>query len=222
MIGLLPPLIIVIVSIIVLLILYSATKSFSIEAFLIGIGLLILTLIIQPPIQQLPILLLRINPEASIVTLLLVLLYAALVSGFLQELLKLIGVRGKNIVYALWLGAGFGFGEASLVVLNQLINIFSGINIPLFLGLASCYERFIVLLYHVFSAAILLQYYMRGKGLFIYVVMALTHSLMNYQAILLVKLYGSSIPILLVVYTVISVVVLFLYTIYRQGMRRLG
>ncbi|ABN69857.1 hypothetical protein Smar_0756 [Staphylothermus marinus F1] len=219
---LLYPLTIIIVSIIILLILYRVTKSFSIEAFLIGIGLLILTLIIQPPIQQLPILLLRINPEASIYTLILVLFYAALVSGFLQELLKLIGVRGKNIVYALWLGAGFGFGEASLVVLNQFMNMLAGVNIPLFLGLVSCYERFIVLLYHVFSATLLLQYYIRGRVLFIYIVIALTHSLMNYQAVLLIKLYGLSLPVLLIVYSVISVVVLFLYTIYRQGMKRLG
>ena len=223
MIGLVIPVTTLAASIIVLMILYKVTKIFPYQAFLIGAGLLILTLVIQPPIQQIPVVLLKINPSTVSINILIpVLLYAALVSGFLQELLKLLGVRGKSIEYALWLGAGFGFGEASLVALNQFINVWIGVDTPLCLGLVSCFERFTALLYHMFSAALLYQYYSRGRGLTIYIIMALIHSLMNYQAVLFIRLYGLSAPALLTIYSIVSGIVLSLYIIYRREMRSSG
>ena len=218
MIQLIVPAIITTVSIIILVIIYRYTGKINYIGFLIGVGLLLLTLVIQPPIQQIPILLLGIDlNKAAPMILALALLYMALVSGFLQELLKLLGVRSKSLEYALWLGAGFGFGEAVLIAINQVVAIVLGIEFLLYMGLLSCYERFTTLLYHIFSAALLYIYYTRNRGFTIYLIMAIIHSLMNYQAILLTRLYGWTVPIIATVYSIITAIVILLYIMYWRA-----
>lgn len=215
MIELVTPSIIIVSSLIILAIIYRMTGKMNYNAFLIGVGLLILTLVIQPPIQQIPVLLLGIDlTHASVPVLAIAQLYMAIVSGFLQELLKLLGVRGKNIEYALWLGAGFGFGEAVLIALNQIASIVVGIGFPPNMGLLSCYERFMVLLYHIFSATLLCYFYTRNMGVVIYIVMAIIHSLMNYQATLLLRIFGWINPVIIIVYSIITAIVIILYIVY--------
>ena len=177
------------------------------SAFVIGVGLLILTLVVQPPIQRMPILLLGIDLDSvSFPIVAVILLYMAMVSGFLQELLKLICVKGKAIGYALWLGAGFGFGEAGLAILGQVLSIMAGVGFDLNVGLMSIYERIMAMLYHILSSALLCYFYARGKGVMIYMVVATIHSLVNYQAALLVRIYGLDLLVLALIYSTLTIV----------------
>ncbi len=189
-----------------LIILYKK-KGFLAKPLIIGIGLLVLTLIVQPVIQYLPVQMLGIdlkNPSPEAIVPLL--LYAALVSGFFQEYLKYIGVKGKETLYALWVGGGFGLGETLLVAFNQVVAMVVGIGFPLILGLLAVYERLATLTYHMFSAGILAYYSVKGKGILVYIILAITHSLMNFQAILLTRMYGYTVLSLIVVYGVITIV----------------
>ncbi len=204
----------------ILLVLYKK-KGFLLKPFIIGLGLLVLTLIVQPPIQYIPIQMLGIdlkNPPQDL--LIPILLYAALVSGFLQEYLKYVSVRGKETAYALWVGGGFGFGETLLVAFNQSIALFVGMVFHLLLGFLAVYERFATTLYHVFSTSILAHYSRLGKGMVAYLVLAVVHSLMNFQAMVLTKLYGYTATSLLTVYGIITMIALILAIYYFKVVER--
>ena len=51
-------------------------------------------------------------------------------------------------------------------------------------------------------------------GVIIYIVMAVIHSLMNYQAILLLRIFGWIIPVIIIVYSIITAIVIILYIVY--------
>ncbi len=189
-----------------LMILYKR-KGLLVKPLVIGIGLLVLTLIVQPAIQYIPVQMLGIdirNPSQGIMIPLF--LYVALVSGFFQEYLKYIGVKAKENLYALWVGGGFGLGETLLVAFNQFLAVIVGISFPVILGLLAVYERFATTVYHMFSAGILAYYSTKSRSLLAYVVLAVVHSLMNFQAILLTSMYGYTFPALLIVYGIITIV----------------
>jgi len=194
------------------LIILSKKKGFLGKPLLFGIGLLVLTLIIQPTIQYLPLKLLRINPNnLPLETLVYILLYTALVSGFLQEYLKYITVRNKNIVYALWVGGGFGLGETLFVLINQIAALIMGMDFSFTLGLLAVYERLTTLIYHMVSAGILAYYDLRGKGVLAYVALALVHTLINFQAMIITKTNTDPIPVLAAVYSIIAAVFIMYY-----------
>ena len=76
-----------------------------------------------------PVLLFRIDSyNIPIPTIVTILLYMAIVLIFLQELLKLVGIRGRAVDYALWLGVGFGLGEIALVILNQILSVVASVG----------------------------------------------------------------------------------------------
>ncbi len=202
-----------------LIILYKK-KGFLAKPLIIGIGLLVLTLIVQPAIQYLPVQMLGIdlrNPPPEIIVPLF--LYVALVSGFFQEYLKYIGVRGKESLYALWVGGGFGLGETLLVALNQIIAVIVGISFSFLLGLLAVYERLATLTYHMFSTGILAYYSVKGKGMFAYIVLAIVHSLMNFQAIILTRIYGYTPISLMIVYGIITITSLSTLIYYLKVVR---
>ena len=214
MIEVVVPIATVVFSLLVLVVLRWVVGRVLYSAFVLGIGLLVLTLVIQPPIQYMPVLLLGIDLDnAPFPVVAVVLLYAALVSGFLQELLKLLGVKGRTIGYALWLGAGFGLGEAALVVLGQVLSIVAGVGFRLDVGFLSIYERLMAILYHVLSSALLCYFYARGKGATVYMVVAIIHSLVNYQAVLLMRVFGLNLLALVPVYSTITVVNLSMFIV---------
>ncbi len=174
---------------------------------LLGLGFLGITLIVQPPIQVLPVIALGINPITPPPGILwLILLYYALVSGFLQEFLKYIGVKDRDWGYALWLGGGFGAGEALYVAANQLAALYMGTRFPLSLGLLAVYERLLSLIYHSASSILLLGFIRRGRGPLIYVSMSMIHALMNYQAVYVQKTMGLNPVSILMIYGLLTLI----------------
>lgn len=186
----------------------------------IGAGLLVLTLIIQPPIQML-----ALFPYGGEVPegaeYFVVLVYAAGVSGFLQEGLKLLAVRRESPNTAIWVGYGFGTAEVALVAVTQLMTI------PLFgswgsLGaIVPAYERFITTIYHSFSTWVLAHYSRLGTPLKGYILMAVVHSTMNGAAGLYTNFIGLQAPspfmiILYVVLTVAALIPVCLYSRWRS------
>ncbi len=128
----------------------------------LGAALLLVTLVIQPPIQLV---------GKRILSGLPFLIYAAAVSGLLQEGLKLLAVRTNR--NALWLGYGFGLAETVLVVLNGIVAALMGFETPL--AYWAALERLSATLFHTGSVPILRLRY----G---YPAMAFVHALINFIA----------------------------------------
>ncbi len=213
------PVLSLIIPVIPLLILYKKT-GLLIKPLIVGMGLLMLTLIVQPSIQYLPIQVLKIdlgNPSPTVIVPLF--LYISLVSGFFQECLKYIVVRSKDVLYALWVGGGFGLGEALFIAFNQFIALLAGISFSFTLGLLAVYERFNALIYHMFSTGLLSHYASKGRGMYAYIVLAIVHSLMNFQAIVLTKMYGYLHMIYIIVYGIITITSLSILMYYLKVVR---
>ncbi len=183
---------------------------------LLGLGLLVLTLVLQPAIQVAPAYLLSLSTSD-----LRLIIYATLVSGFFQEGIKYLAVRRYLLnLKALWIGGGFGLGEAALVTLSTYVATYSGLlsGYPAWAFLASAYERLTAVIFHVCSAAILATPYWRAT--YRYLTLALIHSLINFTPTL-AKLVGlgnitTSPYSAIFIYAVISAVVIPLaYVTYR-------
>ncbi len=184
----------------------SRAKAINI---IIGAGLLVLTLIIQPPLQMIA--LIPYGGEVpNGVEYFVILVYAACVSGFLQEGLKLLAVRRESPDIAIWVGYGFGTGETALVAFTQLMTI------PVFgswgpLGaMVPAYERFITTIYHSFSTWVLAHYSRLGTPLKGYILMAIIHSAINGGAGLYAHFIGLQTlsPLMIALYAVLTILAL--------------
>ena len=143
---------------------------------LLGLGLLAATLIIQPVIQAAPLVALNVDRDS-----IAFIAYSSLVSGLLQEGLKLSAVKRYQGDYrALWVGLGFGGGEALLVAYLSGLSYYAGQagGAATFYYLLSAYERLLATTFHVASTAILATAHWRLYSR--YALAALLHSLLNF------------------------------------------
>ena len=165
---------------------YRYRKIYFIEV-LLGLALLFLTIVVQPIIQLVPIIVYSGKEQALQALGVLLPLYLALVSGFFQEGVKTLASKTEFVNNGFWLGYGFGFGEVLLVVLTQALYSSSITNYPLPTLIAPGYERLLVTVYHMFSANTLcITIKMRKKSLdivVVYLLLSTIHTLMNFIAI---------------------------------------
>ena len=183
---------------------YSKLDAFKV---IVGSGLLIITLMIQPAIQAIPLMAISEKLRESLAFI----AYAAGVSGFLQEGLKLAAVgryRGSPLA-TLWIGYGFGIAETVLVAFNQVIAFYAGIPLSVFLLMMASYERFITTMFHV-STTVLLAYSFKSNVIFTYAVLSLIHAGMNFGAgyVSIISQKGVFLSLLLLLYLIITVIVI--------------
>ncbi len=130
-----------------------------------GMALLAITLIVQPPIQTLP-------RFAGISNVTVLILWTGLVAGVIQETLKYYASREKSQRKALYIGAGFGVGEAIYVSLMSMIG--GGSVVVL-----SALERFLALLFHSSTTVIFSRAYHSGWGREALLALILVHWLVD-------------------------------------------
>ena len=164
-------------------------RGFVREGVLVGVLTFFIAILIQSPVQQLPLLLHLISvygPNILTNTTRVVeyvlaqgALFIALLSlwmGFaaaaLQSGLKLLFVRGRSSVYAVSVGVGFGFVEALFIGVNgMLAMLFTVENVSsplahLYVGfMLSAIGRLFALLFHTGSTLLIFSFWKKGKWL---------------------------------------------------------
>ncbi|NJE08268.1 DUF3887 domain-containing protein [Thermococcus sp. M39] len=154
---------------------------------ILGFFLVAVTLFIQPIIQQAPFLALGIKSNADIIAkgfsfTVITAIWLGFVAGFFQESLKYAFVRNKTLKEALFIGIGFGLGEAVLVPLLQVVQSFALGGLPpvqLTQALLSSFERYIATLFHGGTTLILAYAYKNGFGRKALVVLSIAHSVID-------------------------------------------
>ncbi len=180
-------------------------------AIITGVGLLIVTLLVQPLLQRLP------QELGLVVSPTLLLAYQALVSGLLQEGLKLSALSHPPLSRrAAYLGLGFGWAEVLLVVLPVLVvsqATLRSMGLPgpssLEPYLLSGWERLNVTLFHMAGAVLLSIAW--ARRVVRWLSLSLVHGVVNMGGVVAIRGYGVVEPNPLVVfYAALTLLNLFL------------
>ena len=144
---------------------------------ILGFFLGAITLFIQPIIQQATFLALGIKSNANI-AMTITAIWLGFIAGFFQEGLKYVFVRNRNLKEALFVGIGFGLGEAILV---PLLHLTLGDLPPIQLtqALLSSFERYIATLFHAGTTVILAYAYKNGFGRKALVILSIVHGVID-------------------------------------------
>ncbi len=198
----------------------QAPRGGRLAALITGVGLLIVTLLVQPPLQRLPRELgLALSPT-------LLLAYQALFSGLIQEGLKLSALSHTLLSRrASYLGLGFGWAEVLLVVLPVLVVSQAALRSMGLPGptsmepyLLSGWERLNATLFHMASAVLLSIAW--SRRLVRWLSLALLHTGINLGSPIAVKWYGVVKPNPLVIfYAALTLLNLFLLLKARRLLR---
>ncbi|MBO8174029.1 MAG: DUF3887 domain-containing protein [Thermococcus sp.] len=174
--------------ILALLTFYTAEfKKIKGAELILGFFLVAITLFIQPIIQQAPFLALGIKSNADIIAkgfsfTVITAIWLGFIAGFFQEGLKYAFVRNKTLKEALFVGIGFGLGEAVLVPLLQVVQSFTLGGLPpvqLTQVLLSSFERYIATLFHGGITLILAYAYKNGFGRKALVALSIAHGFID-------------------------------------------
>ncbi|EHR78963.1 potassium transporter KefA [Thermococcus litoralis DSM 5473] len=146
-------------------------RRIGVAEIILGIILVGITLAIQPLIQNAPFLAVGIRSNSEVVakgTVFVVFasIWLGFVAGFFQESLKYGLSKGKYLNEALFIGIGFGLGEAILVPALQAIQLATvgGVTPKLTTALASMLERYLATLFHAGTTVVLAYAYKNGFG----------------------------------------------------------
>lgn len=154
---------------------------------ILGFFLVAITLFIQPIIQQAPFLALGIKSNADIIArglsfTVITAIWLGFIAGFFQEGLKYAFVRNRTLKEALFVGIGFGLGEAVLVPLLQIIQSFTLGGLPpiqLTQALLGLFERYIATLFHAGTTVILAYAYKNGFGRKALIALSVVHGVID-------------------------------------------
>lgn len=146
-------------------------RKIGVAEIILGIILVAITLGIQPLIQNAPFLAVGIRSNSEIIakgTIFVVFasIWLGFVAGFFQESLKYGLSKGKYLNEALFIGIGFGLGEAILVPALQAIQLATvgGVTPKLTTALVSMLERYLATLFHAGTTVVLAYSYKNGFG----------------------------------------------------------
>ena len=144
---------------------------------ILGFFLVAITLFIQPMVQRAPFLALGIELNANI-AMTITAIWFGFIAGFFQEGLKYVFVRNRNLKEALFVGIGFGLGEAVLV---PLLHLTLGDLPPIQLtqALLSFFERYIATLFHAGTTVILAYAYKKGFGREALIALSVVHGVID-------------------------------------------
>ncbi|OKY77192.1 MAG: Metal-dependent membrane protease, CAAX family, DUF2324 subfamily [Candidatus Methanohalarchaeum thermophilum] len=146
-------------------------KKMRVKEIGLGVLLLVVTLVVQPVIQNSVFMLMGINSNAGIlarggVFVVAASLWIGFVAGGFQQSIRYPFAKKRSIEAAAFIGIGFGLAEAVGI---PLISIFAAQTpttvFSLNWNLLGLYERFIITLFHGCSTAIMAYAYKNGWGL---------------------------------------------------------
>ncbi len=166
-------------------------RRINIPMIIRGILLVVITILIQPFIQSIPFFIMGITSSSEILKRGLIFItfasiYMGIVSGFFQEPLKYLLSRGKELGIALFIGLGFGLGEAILIPLLQYGQIVAlGIiqQVPLLTVVISIIERYLVTMFHASTTMMFAYSYRSMFSLKVVIGLSILHGIINSFAI---------------------------------------
>lgn len=150
---------------------------------LLGAFLVLVTLFVQPFFQQLPLIALGIKSNADVIErgslfVLAVSLWLGTVAGLFQEALKYFFVRTKTLKEALFVGLGFGVGEAVIIPAIGIVNA-AIMSLPAGVSYLSFVERALATLFHAGTGLTLAYFYRKGRGFHALIVLSALHGLID-------------------------------------------
>ncbi len=156
------------------------------ELILGGIAF-ILAMIVQNPIQQLPLLGAGVRSNADVIArgtvfTVGVALWVGFVAGFVQEGVKYLLVKDKGTKTALFVGLGFGVTEVLFVAVTPIIAVAAAggkIDVPVIQALLSMVERYFAVLFHIGTTVYLAYATKNGFGVKGFSTMALLHGFVD-------------------------------------------
>ena len=190
-------------------------RKIGVAEIVLGIILVAITLGIQPLIQNAPFLAVGIKSNSDIIAkgtafVILTAIWLGFVAGFFQESLKYGLSKGKYLNEALFIGIGFGLGEAILVPALQAIQLstLGGITPKLTTALVSMLERYLATLFHAGTTVVLAYSYKNGFGKKALLSLSIVHGIIDtfaayYQ-------FRASAIVLAIIYVLLLAVSLFL------------
>lgn len=140
--------------------------------FALGLAAFFIAMIIQNPVQQLPLLGMGIKSNADVIArgtafTIGVSIWLGLIAGIIQEGAKYLLVKGKSLNTGLFLGLGFGITEVFVIAGAALAGALATgkpLDVPLSTALISMVERYFVVLFHVGTGIYLAYAYREGYG----------------------------------------------------------
>lgn len=140
--------------------------------FVLGLAAFFIAMIIQNPIQQLPLLGMGIKSNADVIArgtvfVIGVSVWVGLIAGIVQEGAKYLLVKGKSLNTGLFMGLGFGITEVFVIAGAALAGALATgkpLDVPLSTALLSMVERYFVVLFHVGTGIYLAYAYREGYG----------------------------------------------------------
>ena len=144
-----------------LLIIFLILRKFIWRDFIIGIGILLIILIVQPYVQKL------ISFKNPVV----LSLWIGFIAALFQEIPKYYFSRKKKIINALYVGSGFGFGESLFIFLSALS---AGT-----LSILSLIERLLAFFFHTGTTSLFSYAEKRGWGMKSLILMIILHTIID-------------------------------------------
>ena len=145
--------------------LWAYLRVIKFAELLLGMAVLLISLVIQIPIQTIP----RLVGAGNLIFLAV---WAGFIAAIVQEPLKYYFSRDKGLKGALYIGAGFGLAEGILTLGIALIS--GGAASPL-----AILERFLVLMFHASTTLFFAYAYREGWGKKALGTMVLIHGVMD-------------------------------------------
>ncbi len=140
--------------------------------FILGLVAFLLAMIIQNPVQQLPLMGMGITSNEDVVArgtgfMVIVAVWLGLAAGIIQEGIKYYLVRERKLREAVFVGLGFGVTEAVVIAVAKVLPVAlkgGSVEVPLLSALLSMAERYFATLFHVGTAVFLAYSARQGFG----------------------------------------------------------
>ncbi|MDH5806710.1 MAG: YhfC family glutamic-type intramembrane protease [Candidatus Methanomethylicaceae archaeon] len=199
-------------------------KKFTGGEFLLGFVIFFFSMIIQSPIQQLPILSMGRNQEEIINFILtqgfgfilIISLWIGFIAGFVQSGFKYIFARNKSYSAALNIGLGFGLTEAFYIgIISSLMTV---INVPIYMYGISMIERFSATIFHIGSTMFIVDMFKKRRGLLGLLIIIIIHGLIDTLA----ALYQIMLNQLLLIITEFSILIIGLFLTLKLYKKAIG
>ncbi|KXA98377.1 hypothetical protein AKJ39_02140 [candidate division MSBL1 archaeon SCGC-AAA259J03] len=196
-------------------------EEIKIVEILIGIFLAVVTIIVQPNIQNIPFLVLGIKSNSEIIArgivfTILSIIYLGFVAGIFQEGIRYPLARKKAVKTAAFIGLGFGLGEAIIIPILGLMQAGAPLtSLPFQWSFLNLTERFLVTAFHGCTTAIMAYAYKNGWGLKALAGLILAHGGIDTIAVYY-QLAGSQLVLALTLITAAIIAVGLLYYVLKR------
>lgn len=202
-------------------------KKFTGGEFLLGLAIFFISILVQSPIQQLPMLSMGRNQEEIVKFILsqglgfmvILSLWFGFVAGFMQSSFKYVFARNKSYSAALNIGMGFGLTEAFYIgITGAISSLTMVVNVPIHIYAISALERFSATIFHIGSTMFIVDMFKKKKGLLGLFAIVAVHGFIDTLA----ALYQLTQSQLLLISTEISVLIAGLFLTLKLYKKAIG